>query len=145
MSYPARAEGLVNMVKSKHWPTDFQLRLPTWKKLLLGWVCYWSDQWKLPKWERKIYIPISISSWAGSDKRSIFKRGLTCSNSEFSFAKIDCHTKVKDHTLSYFSPWVGGRITGFRHFPWGLVLREMRIASSRIWTRICAVCIFIRR
>ena len=39
---------------------------------------------------------------AGYDTRSIFKWNLTGLNSEFSFSKISCHTKVKKNLLPYY-------------------------------------------
>ena len=80
-----------------------------------------------------IYQP---STRAGYDTRSIFKRSLTCLNSEFSFSYTSCLTKAEEPSLSYYSPIAGGRIIGFIPFPRVLVLCEMKSVSSRIWTRI---------
>ena len=65
-----------------------------------------------------------------------FKRSLTGLNSEFSFSYTSCLTKAEEHSLSYYLPIAGGRIIGFIPFPRVLVLCEMQLASSRIWTRV---------
>ena len=65
---------------------------------------------------------------AGCEKRSIFKGSLTDFNSELSFSVIGCLTKAKEHSLLYWLPITGGRIT----LPRILVLWEMQLASSRI-------------
>ena len=46
-----------------------------------------------------------------------FIRNLTGLNSEFSFSKASCHTKVKDPNLSYYLPIAGGIMIGFITFP----------------------------
>ena len=61
-----------------------------------------------------------------------FKRSLTGLNSEFSFSKTSYLTKAEEPSLSYL-PIAGGRII---LFPRVLVLCEMQLAWSRIWTRI---------
>ena len=76
------------------------------------------------------------SALAGYDTRSIFKRGLACLNSEFSFSKTSCLTKAEEPSLSYYLPIAGGRIIGFIPSPKVLVLCEMQSVSSRIWTRV---------
>ena len=73
---------------------------------------------------------------AGYDTRSIFKRGLTGFNSEFSFSETSCLTKAEEPSLSYYLPIAGGRIIRFIPFPRVLVLCEMQSVSSRIWTRV---------
>ena len=74
------------------------------------------------------------SARAGYDTGSIFKRGLTGLNSEFSFSWTSCLTKAEEPSLPYYLPIAGGRIIGFIPFPRVLVLCEMQ--SSRIWTRV---------
>ena len=76
------------------------------------------------------------SARAGYDTSSIFKRSLTGLNSEFSFSETSCLTKAEEPSLSYYLPIAGGRINGFIHFPRVLVLCEMQLVSSRIWTRV---------
>ena len=73
---------------------------------------------------------------AGYDTRSIFKRSLTGLNSEFSFSWTSYLTKAKEPSLSYYLPIAGGRIIGLITFPRVLVLYEMLLVSSRIWTRV---------
>ena len=75
-----------------------------------------------------LYIYIYIGH--GYDTRSIFKRGLTDLNSEFSFSYTSCLTKAEEPTIA------GGRIIGFTPFPRVLVLCEIPSVSSRIWTRV---------
>ena len=74
------------------------------------------------------------SAQAGYDTRSIFKRSLTGLNSEFSFSYTSCLTNADEHSLSHYLPIDGGRIIGFIPFPRVLVLCEMQLVSSRIWT-----------
>ena len=88
----------------------------TWKKL-------WS------------YLP-NLSTRAGYDTMSIFKRSLTGFNSEISFSKTSCLTKAEEPSLSYNLPIDGGRIIGFIPYPRVLVLCEMQSVSSSIWTRV---------
>ena len=76
------------------------------------------------------------SAQAGYDIGSIFKRSLTGLNSEFSFSKTSCRTKVGEISLPYYLPIAGGRIIGFKPLPRVLALREMQSVSSRIWTRV---------
>ena len=59
---------------------------------------------------------------------------LTDFNSEFSFSKTGCCTKVKARNLSYYSPC--GRIVEFIPFSRVLTLCEMQTDSSMIWTRV---------
>ena len=40
-------------------------------------------------------------------------QSLTGLNSEFSFFKTGCHTKIKEPPLSYYLPIAGGRIVGY--------------------------------
>ena len=56
-----------------------------------------------------IYIP-NPSAWTGCDRRSIFQRILRDFNSEFSFSKNSCHTKIKEHSLTNHLPVAGRRI-----------------------------------
>ena len=72
------------------------------------------------------------SARAGYDTRSIFKRGLTGFNPEFSYSKTSCLTKVEEPSLSYYLPIAGGRIIGFIPFPRVLVLHGMQSISCRI-------------
>ena len=57
-------------------------------------------------------------------------------NSEFSFSGTSYLTKAEEPSLSYNLPIAGGRIIGFIPFPRVLVLCEMQLAWSRIWTRV---------
>ena len=57
-------------------------------------------------------------------------------NSEFSFSYTSCLTKAEEPSLPYCLPVAGGRIIGFIPFPRVLVLCEMQLVSSRIWTRV---------
>ena len=45
--------------------------------------------------------------------KSNFKQCLTSLNSEFSFSKSDCYTKVSELTLPYYLP-IGGKMIGFK-------------------------------
>ena len=65
-----------------------------------------------------------------------FKQRLTGLNSEFSFSLASGFTNAEEASLLYYLPIAGGRIIGFIPFPRVLVLYEMQLASSRIWTRI---------
>ena len=68
--------------------------------------------------------------------KSIFKWSLTGLIQSFSFSLTSCLTKTEEPRLSYYLPIAGGRIIGFIPFPKVLVLCEMQLASSRIWTRV---------
>ena len=50
--------------------------------------------------------------------------------------KSSCLTKAEEISLPYYLPIVGGRIIGFIPFLMVLVLCEMQLVSSRIWTRV---------
>ena len=78
-----------------------------------------------------IYI-LDSSVRAGYDTSRVFKQSFTGLNSEFSFSNINCHTKVKVPSLSYYLPIVGERIAGFLPITDVLALWEMQTASSRI-------------
>ena len=65
-----------------------------------------------------------------------FKRNLTGLNSEFSIAKTGYHTRVKEPSLPHFLWIAGGKIVGCIPSPGVLVLWEMQMALSSIWTRI---------
>ena len=67
-------------------------------------------------------------------KLNFLKKGLTGLNTEFSFSKTGCHTNVKEPSLHYYLPIVGGRKVGFLPFPKILPLCKMQKASFRIWT-----------
>ena len=43
---------------------------------------------------------------------------------------------AEEPSLPYYLPIAGGRIIGFIPFPRVLVLCEMQLLSSRIWTRV---------
>ena len=64
--------------------------------------------------------------------RSIFKWSLTGLNSEFSFFKTSCHTRVKEPCLLYYLPITRRRITEFIPFLREFVPWEMQTVSSRI-------------
>ena len=83
---------------------------------------------------RYISLFTNPSARAGYDTRSIFKWSLTGLNSEFSFSLASCLTKAEEPSLSYYLPIAGGRIIGFIPFPRVLVLCEMQLPWSRIWT-----------
>ena len=92
-------------------------------------------------WQKEVFFNAIIiftnpSTRAGYDTRSIFKRSLTGLNSEFSFSKTSCLTKVEEPSLPYYLSIAGGRIIGFLPFPRVLVLCEMQSVSSRIWTHV---------
>ena len=65
-----------------------------------------------------------------------FKRSLTSLKSEFSSSQTSCLTKAEKPSLPYYLPIAGGRIIGFIRLPRVLVLCEMQLAWSRIWTRV---------
>ena len=90
-----------------------------------------------------IYIFTKPSARAGYDTRSIFKLSLPCLNSEISFSKTTCLTKAEELSLPYYLPIAGGGIIGFIPFPGVLVLCEMQSVSSRIWTRVADIYIYI--
>ena len=77
-----------------------------------------------------LIIFTNLSTQEGCDTRSIFKRSLTCLNSEFSFSKTSCLRK-KSALL-----FTEGRIIGFIPSLRVLVLCEMQLVSVRIWTRV---------
>ena len=60
-------------------------------------------------------------------------------NLEFSFTYTSCLTKAEEPSLSCYLPIAGGRIIGFIPFPRVLVLCEMQLVSSRIWTHITLI------
>ena len=66
----------------------------------------------------------------------IFKQSLTSLNSDFSFSWTSCLAKAEELSLPYYLLIAGGRIIGFIPFPSVLVLCEMQLVSSRIWTRV---------
>ena len=75
---------------------------------------------KFPRYDIKLHLMVLFtnpSARAGYDTRSIFKRSLTGLNSEFSFSKTSCLTKVEEPSPSYYLPIAGGRIRGFILFP----------------------------
>ena len=86
--------------------------------------------------DHQLTIFTNPSSRVGYDTRSVFKRSLTGLNSEFSFSQTSCLTKAEEHSLPYYLPIAGGRITGFILFPRILVLCEIQLVSSRIWTSV---------
>ena len=71
------------------------------------------------------------------DTRSIFKRSLTGLNSEFSFSQISCLTNAEEHSLPYYLPIAGGRITGFVPFP-----RYVKCNQSRPGFELVSPCPF---
>ena len=83
-----------------------------------------------------IYIFTNPSARAGYDTRSISERSLTGLNSQFSFSQTSCLNKAEESSLPDYLPIAGGRIIGFIPFPRVLVLCEMQLAWSRIWTRV---------
>ena len=83
---------------------------------------------------RLFYAITNPSTQTGCDTRLVFKQRLTGLNSEFSFSKIGCHTKVKEPSLPYYLPIASGSIIGYIPFPWVLALLEIQTVSSRIWT-----------
>ena len=138
MSYPAQAEGLVNMMTNcKILDPNIKKRKLIKNELDLNYL-----QQNMSKRKIAIYLSIYLSiftnpsTWAGYDTRSIFKQSLTGLNSEFSFSYTSYLTKAEEPSLPYYLPIVGGRIIGFIPFPRVLVLCEMQSVSSRIWTRV---------
>ena len=73
---------------------------------------------------------------AECDTRSIFKRSLTGLNSDFSFSRTGCSSKVKEPCLFNYSSIAGGRIVGCIPFPRSLARCEIQTASSRFRTRV---------
>ena len=89
----------------------------------------------LPRYSRlSISFLVSIfvkpSTPAGYDTSSIFKRGLTGLNSEFSLSDTSSLTKAEEISLLYYLPIAGGRIIGFIPFTRVLVLCEIQSISS---------------
>ena len=66
---------------------------------------------------------------------------VTGSNSDFSFSYTGCHIKVKEPSLPYYLPIIGGRIVRSIPFPRLLALCEMQTASSRF--ELGSVCPFL--
>ena len=87
-------------------------------------------------WAPRISIFTNPSARAEYDTKSISKRSLTGLNSEFSFSQTSCLTKAEEYSLSNYLSIAGGRIIGFIPFPRVLVLFEMQLAWSRIWTHV---------
>ena len=54
----------------------------------------------------------------------------------FSFFLTGYQTKIKEHSLAYYSPLAGGRIIGIVPFPIVLAPCEMQAVSCRVWTRV---------
>ena len=82
-----------------------------------------------------IYLPNPSTTHAGFDTRTIFKQCLTSLNSEFSFSKTSCQTKVRVQSVPLFTQtW--REIRQIYTFPWVLVLHGMQTALPRIWTRL---------
>ena len=67
------------------------------------------------------------SARAGSDTRSIFKRGLTGLNSDFSFSESSCLTKADEPSPPYYLPIAGGSffMGSTKPRPWPPWLRYM--------------------
>ena len=61
---------------------------------------------------------------------------VTGLNSEFSFSKTICYTKVKELSLSYLLLITEERIGGYIPFPRVLAWRETQTAFPRIWTKV---------
>ena len=76
------------------------------------------------------------SARTGYETRSNFKRSLTGLNSEFSFSETIGLTKAEEPSLPFYLPIAGGRIIEFIPFPGVLVLCEMQLVTSKIWTRV---------
>ena len=55
-----------------------------------------------------IYIKTNLSTREVWDTRSIFRWSLTGFDSEFSFSKTGCHTKVHGPSLFYYLPIAAG-------------------------------------
>ena len=81
-----------------------------------------------------MYIRSKPSVWVGCNAKSIFQQNLTRLNWEFSFSQTYWHTKVKEPSLLYYLPIAEGRIFGFMPFLRILMVYEMQLASSMIWT-----------
>ena len=57
-------------------------------------------------------------------------------NSEFYSSQTGCHTKVTEHSLSYYLSIAGGGAFELIPFPKILALFEMQTSSSRIWIQV---------
>ena len=73
-----------------------------------------------------MYIPNPSTSSKMQCKVFIFKQSIAGLNSEFSFSKINCHTKANEANLPYYLFIARRRAV--------LVQCEMQTASIRIWT-----------
>ena len=83
-----------------------------------------------------MYVLTNISQRAGCNTRSVLKRTLTGLNLEFSFSKILCLMKSKEHVLPEYLPISWGIMIRFIPFSRVLVQCKMQSASSTIWTRV---------
>ena len=55
----------------------------------------------------------TLLQWAGFEPRSIFKPSKAGLNLKFSFSLIDCLSKAKEFSMTYYLTIVGGRREGF--------------------------------
>ena len=77
------------------------------------------------------------ASWAGITRRIPSLSSPTVGlNSEFSFSKTSCHTKVKEPSLLYYLLIAGEKTVEFISFPRILTLCEMQTASFRFRIRM---------
>ena len=99
-----------------------------WLFFLLNWLPYQGYRTSLPFYLAKA---VCICQPLHMIQDQFHTRSL---NSEFSFSKPGCHTKVKEPNLPNNFTYCR-RINSWIHtFPRELVLCEMPIDSSRIWT-----------
>ena len=66
-----------------------------------------------------MYLP-NPSAHTECETRLIFRRVSTGLNSQFSFSKTSCHTKVEENSPPYYLLIAGGRIIRFITFPKGI-------------------------
>ena len=89
------------------------------------------------------YLP-NLSTWAGYDRGSIFKRSLTGLDSEFSISLDWKPNQGWRPSLPYYLPIAGGRIRGFIPFP--MVLEFCENAVSLIQDLNSCDCVhFLQR
>ena len=93
-------------------------------------LCQRLKKWYLilPCRTLSIVLFTNPSARARYDTRSVFKRSFT--------GLTSCLTKAEEPCLSYYLSIAGGRIIGFIPFPRVLLLCEMQLFLSRIWTRV---------
>ena len=78
----------------------------------------------LSEFKLQLYYHIYPTPPLGQDmtQGQFFKRSLSGLNSEFSFSKTSCLSKIEEPSLPHYLPIAGGRIIGFIPVPRVLVL-----------------------